>query len=271
MSKELNDIANKIRLTTFRAIAHAGGGHFGGCLSIAEILAVLYFKVMHIDPQSPDDDNRDRFILSKGHGGPALYTTLALRGYYPVSDLDQLDKPLSQFPKHIDRLKLKGIEASTGPLGQGLSIASGMAISLKQQRRSNSVYILMSDGECDSGQSWEAAMTAAKYRLDNLLAIVDRNNCQIDGTCAEVMPTEPLWEKFASFGWEPILSDGHDTDALLRAISVAKRTKDKPSVIIASTIKGRGVSFMENRYEWHSGNVTKEQCELALAELEARV
>jgi transketolase len=270
MSKELNEIAREIRLTTFQAIAHAGGGHFGGCLSIAEILAVLYFKVMCIDPGNPEDENRDRFILSKGHGGPALYATLALRGYFPVSELEQLDKPLSRFPKHIDRLKLKGIEASTGPLGQGLSIACGMAISLKQQRRSNSVYILLSDGECDSGQLWEAAMTAAKYRLDNLLAIVDRNNCQIDGTCAEVMPTEPLWEKFASFGWEVMQADGHDTEALLRAISVAKRTKDKPSVIIAATIKGYGVSFMENRYEWHSGNITKEQYELALAELEGR-
>ena len=270
MSKELNEIARKIRLTTFRAIAHAGGGHFGGSLSIAEILAVLYFKVLDIDPGNPEDENRDRFILSKGHAGPALYTTLALRGYFPVSELDQLDQPLSKFPKHIDRLKLKGIEASTGPLGQGLSIACGMAISLKQQRRPNSVYILLSDGECNSGQLWEAAMTASKYRLDNLLAIVDRNNCQIDGTCAEVMPTEPLWEKFASFGWQVIQADGHDTDDLLRAISVAKRNKDKPSVIIAATIKGYGVSFMENRYEWHSGSLTNEQCELALAELEGK-
>jgi len=270
MSKELNEIAHKIRLTTFRAIAHAGGGHFGGSLSIPEILAVLYFKVMDIDPGNPEDENRDRFILFKGHDGPALYATLALRGYFPVSDLDQLDKPLSKFPKHIDRLKLKGIEASTGPLGQGLSIACGMAISLKQQCRPNSVYILLGEGECNSGQLWDAVMTASKYRLDKLLAIVDRNSCQVDGTCAEVMPTEPLWEKFASFGWQAIQADGHDTDALLRAISAAKRNKHEPSVIVAATIKGYGVSFMENRYEWHSGSITSEQYELGLAELEGR-
>jgi transketolase len=167
-------------------------------------------------------------------------------------------------------MKLKGIEASTGPLGQGLSIACGMAISLKQQKRKNTVYILMSDGECDSGQMWEAVMTANKYKLDNLVAFIDRNNCQIDGTCDVVMPTEPLADKFISFGWKAFHADGHDTDSLLGAVESAKQVRDQPSIIIASTVKGHGVSFMENSYEWHSASITDEQCEKALADLEAR-
>ena len=271
MSEELQKIAKKIRITTFTAIAEAGGGHFGGSLSIAEILAVLYFKVMRIDPEKPEGEDRDHFILSKGHGGPALYTAMALRGYFPVSELKDLDKPLTRFPKHIDRLKLKGIEASTGPLGQGLSIACGMAISLKQLNRDNTVYILLGDGECDSGQVWEAAMTAAKYNLDNIIAIIDRNNCQIDGNCDEVMPTAPLADKFSSFGWNVLQASGHDTTSLLTALDAAKRTKGKPSVIIASTVKGYGVSFMENRYEWHSGKLSQEQYKRALADLEQKV
>lgn len=267
MSWDLREMSDKIRQTTFQAISHAGGGHYGGSLCISEILTVLYFKVMNVDPNNPENDERDRFILSKGHAGPALYTTLAMRGYFPVSELDKLDQPLSKFPKHIDRVKLKGIEASTGPLGQGLSIACGMGISLKQQKRNNRVYIVMGDGECDSGQLWEAAMTASKYKLDNLTAVVDRNNCQIDGICDEVMPLEPLRDKFVSFGWEVFDTDGHDIDSLLNAFDAAAQVKGKPSVIIARTIKGRGISFMENRYEWHSGKLSKSQYEQALEEL----
>jgi transketolase len=267
MSWDLQEMSQKIRRTTFQAISHAGGGHYGGSLSISEILTVLYFKVMKVDPDNPDNDERDRFILSKGHGGPALYTTLALRGYFPVSELDKLDKPLSKFPKHIDRLKLKGIEASTGPLGQGLSIACGMGISLKQQQRDNRVYILMGDGECDSGQLWEAAMTAGKYQLDNITAIVDRNNCQIDGNCDEIMPLEPLGDRFAAFGWHVFEADGHDIDSLLNAIEAAAHVKNKPSVILANTVKGKGISFMENRFEWHSGALSAEQYEQAAREL----
>jgi transketolase len=267
MSCDLREMSETIRRTTFQAISNAGGGHYGGSLSISEILTVLYFKIMHVDPQHPDNDERDRFILSKGHGGPALYTTLALRGYFPVSDLEKLDKPLSNFPKHIDRLKLKGIEASTGPLGQGLSIACGMGISLKQQNRKNRVFVLMGDGECNSGQLWEAAMTAGKYKLDNLVAFVDRNNCQIDGTCDEIMPMEPLGERFAAFGWQVFETDGHDIDALLTTIEAALQVKDKPAMIVATTVKGKGVSYMENRFEWHSGKVSQEQYEQAVQEL----
>lgn len=268
MTNELDEIARKIRLTTFKAIAKSGHGHFGGCLSISEILSVLYFKVLKIDPKNPEDDNRDRFILSKGHGGPALYSAMALRGFFPVSELDNLDKPFSKFPKHIDRLKLKGIEASTGPLGQGLSIACGIGISLKQQIRANRVYVLLGDGECNSGQVWEAAMTASKYKLDNLIAIIDRNNLQIDDFCDEVMPTKPLGEKFASFGWEVFHADGHNIDSLLKAYDLARKVKRRPSVIIAKTVKGYGVSFMENLAEWHSGRVSEEQYKTAIEELE---
>jgi transketolase len=268
--EELRRISREIRITTFKAIANAGGGHFGGSLSISEILAVLYFDVMNIDPGRPDSPNRDFFVLSKGHGGPALYTTLAIRGYFPVSDLRDLDKPLSRFPKHIDRLRLSGIEVSTGPLGQGLSVACGIGISLKQQKRSNHVYVLTGDGELDSGQVWEAAMTAAKYSLDNLTVFVDRNNCQIDGTCDEVMPTEPLAAKFSAFGWQVFEANGHDISSLLEAVEQAGKTIGEPSVIIARTIKGFGVSFMENRFEWHSGSITDEQYDKALADLEEK-
>jgi transketolase len=267
----LRKIANRLRYQTFAVIAHAGGGHFGGSLSISEILTVLYFQVMKIDPQNPEDEQRDRFILSKGHGGPALYTTMALKGFFPIEELDDLDKPLSKFPKHVDRLKLKGIEASTGPLGQGLSIACGMAISLKQQKRTNRVYVLVGDGECNSGQLWEAVMTAAKYRLDNLAVIVDRNECQIDGRCDEVMPMEPLRDKFAAFGWYVLQADGHDVQALLNAFEQAGRSLNAPSVIIARTVKGRGVSFMEGRYDWHSGSLSPAQYDQGTAELKEKL
>lgn len=265
---KLKDIANSIRLETFKAIANAGGGHFGGSLSIVEILTVLYFDILKINPKNPGDDNRDRFILSKGHGGPALYVTMAKKGYFLLSELATLDKPLSSFPKHIDRLKVKGIEASTGALGQGFSIACGMAISLKQQKRKNQVYIVLGDGELNSGQCWEAAMTASKYSLDNIIAIVDRNYLQIDGSTEEVMPIDPLNEKFKSFGWEVYYTDGHDVESLLVTINQAKKSKGKPKVIIAKTVKGCGISFMEGKWEWHSGKVTPEQYKTCLNELE---
>ncbi|MFO7848893.1 MAG: transketolase [Spirochaetia bacterium] len=271
MEQDIAHTAQKIRRMTFEAIANAGRGHYGGSLSISEILAVLYFKVLNIDPNNPRDEKRDHFILSKGHGGPALYTTLALRGYFPYQELlDGLDKPLSNFPKHIDRLKLDCIEASTGPLGQGLSIGTGMGITVKQQGRPNRVYVLSGDGECDSGQLWEAVMTAAKYRLGNLILIVDRNNLQIDGCCDDIMPTEPLDQRFEAFGWMSRKVDGHNTEEIERAIreiQVDQQKEPKPGVIIANTVKGRGVSFMENKAEWHSGAISEEQYRQAMAEL----
>ncbi|MFP4267709.1 MAG: transketolase [Spirochaetaceae bacterium] len=271
MQEDISQIAHKIRRMTFEAIATAGRGHYGGSLSISEILAVLYFKVLNIDPANPRDEKRDRFILSKGHGGPALYSTLALRGYFPYQEvLDGLDKPLSNFPKHIDRLKLDCIEASTGPLGQGLSMGCGMGITFLQQGRNNRVYVLGSDGECDSGQQWEAVMTAAKYRLGNLILIIDRNNLQIDGCCDDIMPTDPLDERFEAFGWMSRNVDGHNTEEIetaIREIQEHQQKEAKPGVVIAKTVKGRGVSFMENEAIWHSGSITREQYEQAVEEL----
>lgn len=266
--EKLANIANQIRIYTFNAITKAGGGHYGGCLSLAEILTVLYFEIMNIDPKNPKDEKRDRFILSKGHGGPALYATLARRGYFPLSSLDELDVPLSKFPKHIDRLKLDSIEVSSGALGQGLSIAVGMCISLKQQKRSNLVYIVLGDGECDSGQIWEAAMSASKYHLNNLIAIVDDNSCQLDGSTQDVMPLEPFEDKWKSFGWNTYVVDGHNIKSLIDSINDAKSEKNKPSVIIAKTIKGKGISFMENDHWWHAGTLSEEQLEKCLRELE---
>lgn len=268
---KLKNIAKQLRINTFKAIANAGGGHFGGSLSVIEILAVLYFDIMKIDPEKPDNYERDRFILSKGHSGPALYTTLAMRGYFPLSDLKGLDQPLSNFPKHVDRLKLKGIDASTGALGQGLSIACGMAISLKQQHRDNLVYVVMGDGELDSGQVWEAAMTASKYKLDNIIALIDRNTLQIDGPTEEIMPLEPLKDKWISFGWNVNEAEGHDVKSILDSIHTAQKSKGKPNMIIAKTIKGYGISFMESKWQWHSGSIDEEQYKSCLFELEEKV
>ena len=269
--KKLRSTAESIRLKTFKAIVGAGGGHFGGSLSVVEILTVLYFEVMNIDPKDPDKSNRDRLILSKGHAGPALYTTLASRGYFPLDDLKDLDQPLSKFPKHVDRLKLKGVDVSSGALGMGLSIAAGMAISIKVAKEDTYVYVILGDGEINSGQIWEAAMVAAKYRLGNIIAILDRNNCQIDGPAEEVMPMEPLTDKWTSFGWNVIDADGHDIASLLSSIEKAKENKDSPNIIFANTIKGCGVSLMEGKWQWHSGKVTEEECITCIKELKERL
>lgn len=266
--EKLKKIANEIRINTFHAITKASGGHYGGCLSLSEILTVLYFDSMNVDPKKLKDDSRDRFILSKGHGGPALYATLAARGYIPLSALDELDVPLSKFPKHIDRLKLDAIDVSSGALGQGLSIAVGMAISLKQQKKPNRVYIVLGDGECNSGQVWEAAMAASKYHLSNIIAIVDNNTYQLDGPTETVMPLEPFEEKWKSFGWKTFDADGHDVKSLIDTINKAKEEKSRPTVIIANTTKGKGISFMENATYWHAGTVSKEQLNQCLIELE---
>jgi len=264
---ELQNIAKNLRINTFKAITNAGGGHYGGSLSAIEIIAVLYFDIMRTDPSNPCDDRRDRLVLSKGHAGPVLYTALAMRGYFPLSDLKDLDKPLSNFPKHVDRLKLKGIDASTGALGQGLSIACGMAISLKQQKKDNFVYVVMGDGELNSGQVWEAAMTASKYGLDNIIAIVDRNELQIDGATDDIMPLEPLKDKWSSFGWAVFKADGHDVRSLHSAITESKKVTGKPAIIIAKTVKGCGISFMEGKWQWHSGAIDENQFRQCLAEL----
>jgi transketolase len=266
--QKLERIANDIRLNTFNAITKAGGGHYGGCLSLSEILTVLYFEAMDVDPAKLKDDNRDRFILSKGHGGPALYATLAARGFIDQSALDELDVPLSKFPKHIDRLKLDAIDVSSGALGQGLSIAVGMGISLKQQKKNNRIFIVLGDGECNSGQVWEAAMAASKFHLNNIIAIVDDNTYQLDGPTETVMPLEPFEEKWKAFGWKTFSTDGHNIKSLIYTINKAKEEDSKPVLIIANTIKGKCISFMENSTYWHAGVLSTDQLNQCLMELE---
>lgn len=266
----LKEKAQEIRKTTFETIYHAGGGHYGGSLSCIEILTALYYQAMNLKPEEPDWPERDRFVLCKGHAGPPLYVILADRGFIARERLAELDQNGGSLPKHVDRLKVQGIDYSSGPLGQGLSVACGMAASAKLDRKSTTVYALMGDGELDEGQVWEAAMTAGHYKLDNLIAFVDRNMNQIDGSTEDVMALEPLADKWRAFGWSVQEVDGHDVDAIVAAIDRAKASKGKPSMIIANTIKGKGVSFMENQYKWHSGQITEEQYAQGLRDLEGR-
>ena len=270
-ASDLQHKAAEIRLATFKAIASAGGGHFGGCMSEIEILTTLYFAIMKVDPNQPAWDDRDRFVLAKGHGGPALYVILSDLGFFPKEWLAELDRSGSRLPKHIDRLKLRGIDYSSGPLGQGLSVGVGMALGARLDQKTYKTYVVMGDGECNSGQVWEAAMTASKYGLDNLIAFVDRNGCQIDGKSDDVMPMEPLDDKWRSFGWNVLSIDGHNVAQILEALEQAANASNKPTMIIARTLKGKGVSFMEDRYEWHSGKLSPQQCETAIAELERRI
>lgn len=269
MSKDLQKTADDVRLAMFKAITQAGGGHYGGALSCVEILTLLYFKVMNIDPKNPHWDKRDRFILAKGHAGPTLYIILSELGFFPKDWLSELDQGGGRLPKHVDRLKTPGIDFSCGPLGQGLSVGVGMALSAKMDSSDISVYVLLGDGECNEGQVWEAAMTASKYKLDNLTVIIDRNNLQVDGYSDEVMPMEPLDGKWESFGWNVLKADGHDVVDLEKAFDSAKVFKGRPTVIIANTKKGKGVSFMEDRFEWHSGKVTDEQYKIGVSDLES--
>lgn len=264
----LNQKAQELRRKTFEAIYRAGGGHFGGSLSAIEIMTTLYYDVMKLKPEQPDWPERDRFILAKGHAGPPLYVILADRGFIAQERIAELDQDGGSLPKHVDRLKVQGIDYSSGPLGQGLSVACGMASAAKLDNSGVNVYVLMGDGELDEGQVWEAAMTASHYKLDNLIAFVDRNMNQIDGTTEDVMALEPLPAKWEAFGWHVQVTDGHDTGAIKAAIETAKATPGKPSVIIANTVKGKGISFMENQYKWHSGQITPEQFEQGLRDLE---
>lgn len=267
ITEYLRKTANKIRLATFQAIGNAGGGHFGGSLSVTEILTVLYFSVMNVDKKRPDLHSRDRFILSKGHGGPALYATLAEKGFFPEDWLNELDKNGSRLPKHVDRSKVPGIDVSSGALGQGLSVAVGMALAARLDKNNTQIYVVMGDGECNEGQVWEAAMSAAKFRLCNITAFVDRNKMQVDGMSDDVMPLGDFSEKWKAFGWHVEEVDGHDVNQIFNAVNDAKSRQDKPSIVIAHTIKGKGVSFMQGRPEWHSGAVTEEQLKAGVEDL----
>ena len=267
-NEELEIMAKKVRKGIIEAVYSNNSGHPGGSLSIADILTVLYFKEMNINPKNPKWEDRDRLVLSKGHCSPALYSCLANRGYFPVEDLKTFRNINSYLQGHPDMKNIPGVDMTTGSLGQGLSSANGMAIAGKMEGKDYRVYCILGDGEIEEGQIWEAAMTSAKYKLDNLCVIVDNNNLQIDGTIEEVMSPYPIDEKFRSFGFQIINIDGHNIREIIDALDVAKNIKEKPVCIIAKTIKGKGISYMENKAEWHGKAPNEEQYKLALKELE---
>ena len=266
--EELTKKAVEIRKGIIEAVYHAQSGHPGGSLSVADILTVLYFNEMNIKPEEPSWEDRDRLVLSKGHCSPALYSCLANREYFSVEDLKTFRKIDSYLQGHPDKNKVSGVDMTTGSLGQGLSAANGMAIAGKMDQKDYRVYCILGDGEIEEGQIWEAAMTSSKYKLDNLCVIVDNNNLQIDGTVEEVMSPYPIDEKFKSFGFEIIKIDGHDIEEIIKAFEVAKNIKDKPTCIIAKTIKGKGISYMENQVGWHGKAPNEEQYKEAIKELE---
>ena len=267
--KELKRIANNIRVSIIEGVYNAKSGHPGGSLSIADVLTYLYFEEMNVNPQDPKWAERDRFVLSKGHTAPALYATLAERGYFPKEEVKTFRKTTSRLQGHPDMKGVPGVDMSTGSLGLGFSAACGMALSGKVYGADYRVYTVLGDGESEEGQVWEAAMFAAHYKLDNLCAIVDWNGLQIDGPVTEVMNPTPHDEKFRAFGWHVITIDGHEFSEIEAAFAEARTIKGKPTVIIAKSVKGKGVSFMENKCEWHGQAPKEEQYKIALSDLDA--
>jgi transketolase len=266
--KELDSIARKLRQHIISMTCSAGSGHPGGSLSAADIVTVLYFHQMRHRSQDPSWEDRDRFVISKGHAAPVLYAALAEAGYFPIKYLKTLRRIGSSLQGHVDMLALPGVEMSTGSLGQGLSASNGMALAGKLDKKDFQVYCLLGDGECHEGQIWEAAMTSAHHKLDNLTAIVDRNKYQIDGKVEEIKSLEPFVDKWKAFGWNVISCDGHAVKSIIDALEKACKTKGKPTVIIADTVKGKGVSFMEEKpLDYHGKAPTQEEEKKALAEL----
>jgi transketolase len=263
----LKDQATEVRRKILRMVTRAKSGHVGGSLSAADLLVCLYGQVMRHDPANPQWPDRDRYVQSKGHCSPVLYAVLAMYGYFPESDLDTFRRPGSHLQGHPCTLKTPGVEASTGTLGLGLSTACGRALAARIRGQSHHTYVLCGDGEQQEGQIWEAAMFASKYRLDHLIAFTDRNRLQTDGDTEQVMPLDPLGDKWTAFGWDVQEIDGHDMRAILRAIETAKERAGRPHMIILNTVKGKGVSFMENEAMWHGTPPTEAQCERAIKEL----
>ena len=265
--KELRKIANDVRIDIINEVYSAKSGHTGGALSIADILTVLYFNQMNINPEMPESNLRDRLVLSKGHASAALYAVLAERGFINKEDLKTFRKLGSNLQGHPDMEKVPGVDMSTGSLGQGLSIANGMAIASKMDNLGCRVYCVLGDGEIEEGQIWEAAMTSNKYKLDNLCVILDNNGLQIDGKVEEVKALDCLYSKWESFGFNVIPCDGHNIEMLIDSFEKARQTKGQPSIIIARTVKGKGVPFMENKAEWHGKAPNDEQYERAMKAL----
>lgn len=264
---KLEEISKKVRRGIIEAVYSNKSGHPGGSLSICDVLTVLYFSQLNIDENNPKMENRDRVVLSKGHCSPALYSVLANRGYFPVEDLKTFRHISSYLQGHPDMNKVPGVDMTTGSLGQGLSSAVGMAIAGKLDKKEYMVYTILGDGEIEEGQIYEAMMSANKYKLDNLCVIVDNNNLQIDGSIEEVMSSYPIDEKFKSFGFEVRHIDGHNIDEIKQALEWAKNKKDKQTCIIAKTVKGKGISFMENNVNWHGKAPSDEEYEKAMEEL----
>ena len=267
--EELKNIATEIRKDIIKEIYSAQSGHPGGALSIADILTVLYFNQMNINPEDPKSNLRDRLVLSKGHASAALYAVLAEKGYFPKEDLESFRKADSYLQGHPDMNKVPGVDMTSGSLGQGLSVANGMAIASKLDQLGCRIYCILGDGEIEEGQIWEAAMTANKYKLDNLCVILDYNGLQIDGKVEEVKSLDLLRSKWEAFGFNVIEVDGHNIQNLIDSFETARSTKEKPSIIIAKTIKGKGVSFMEDKVEWHGKSLNYEEYKKALEGLQA--
>lgn len=265
--KALEKTAAEVRVGVVKAIHNAGSGHPGGSLSAADIVTALYFSEMNVDPKNPKMEGRDKLILSKGHAGPVQYSALALKGYFPVEDFMTLRKLGSKFQGHPDMNKVPGIEMSTGSLGQGFAAAGGMAIANKLNNDPGRIYVLLGDGEIQEGIVWEAAMSAAHYKLDNMVGILDYNGLQIDGRNEDVMTVAPVADKFRAFGWNVLEINGHDFEEILDAFAKARECKGKPTMIVAKTVKGKGVSFMEDNAGWHGKAPNDEETEQAVAEL----
>ena len=263
--------ANEARILGLTMVHDAASGHPGGSMSCLDLVTALYFNVMHVDTQNPQDPDRDRFVMSKGHCSPALYPVLALRGFFPVDELHMFRRIDGHMSGHVEMHHVRGVDMSTGSLGQGVSAAVGMALGGKLNHKDYRVYAVMGDGELDEGQGWEAFMSAAKYKLDNLCVIVDVNGLQIDGATKDVMLLEPLDQKFAAFGFHVITINGHDFDQILSAYQQAAATKGQPTVILAKTVKGKGISFMENDAGWHGKAPNDEQLAQAVSELKAKI
>lgn len=269
--KQLQIKACTVRMGVIEGVFNAKSGHPGGSLSVADILTYLYFDHMNVDPKNPKNENRDRFVLSKGHTAPALYAVLANKGFFPVSEIKNLRKPGAMLQGHPSMNRTPGVDMSTGSLGQGISTAVGMALAGKLDKKDYRVYTVLGDGEIEEGQVWEAAMFAAAKGLDNLCAVVDNNNLQIDGSIAEVNSPYPIPEKFRAFGWNVIEIYGHSFDEIDAAFKAAAEFKGKPTAIIAKTVKGKGVSFMEDQCSWHGTAPNAEQYEQAMNELKAQL
>ncbi len=260
--------AYEIRRQVIVGVSNAGSGHPGGSLSIADILSVLYFDKMNIDPKYPGKPDRDRLVLSKGHAAPAYYGALALRGFFDVTEIKNLRQITSMLQGHPDMRKTPGVDMSSGSLGQGLSAANGMALNSKHKKLDYCVYVILGDGECQEGQVWEAAMTSAHYNLNNIIAFIDLNGLQIDGSVKDIMNNASLIEKFKAFNWNTIEIDGNEVEQISDAIDTAKQSRVKPTAIFCNTVKGKGVSYMENQCGWHGAAPNKEQTEIAINEIE---